>query len=363
MNPEYDAEELTRSLRWAQASAATDPEPNFGVAVLPRYAKAGHTGLLSRPGTHVLCTLPKKFRFAPQDAWAGGPDGSTGTKFEVDLVAVYNEAGRTEFGRDLGPDSPLATLLRDDYGLRTGFTPPPAVPAASEGLAGRGMGRPVRRWPPGFSQAPRELPLGAPETPARAPPPPCAPPPALLRWADPSCTYAYTDGSHTPGSGRAGAGVWLPDGLPDGSCPAAPPGDRRAPTCVAGGDDAPKDLLGLGGAWAEYTFVGVQTSIRAELIAIRQAVLLCDGGSELVVFTDCLSAMNMLRRWWYSPNTMLLHHERPLIESTARAIRDRCGPVRLVKVRSHVGIPGNEIADAVAALAATGGGASHLRGR
>ena len=153
MNPEYDAEELTRSLRWAQASAATDPEPNFGVAVLPRYAKAGHTGLLSRPGTHVLCTLPKKFRFAPQDAWAGGPDGSTGTKFEVDLVAVYNEAGRTEFGRDLGPDSPLATLLRDDYGLRTGFTPPPAVPAAREGLAGRGMGRPVRRWPPGFSQA------------------------------------------------------------------------------------------------------------------------------------------------------------------------------------------------------------------
>ena len=361
MNPEYDAEELTRALRWAQASAATDPCPNFGIAVLPRYAKAGHTGLLSRPGTHVLCTLPEGFRFAPQDAWAGDTDHSTGARFAVDLVAVYNEGGRTKFGGGLGPGSPLEALLRRDYGLRRRMTAPPAVPTPLPGrMAGKDPARPMHRWPPGFSDAPREAPLcpGGPRVAPPTPPLP-VPPRARLRWADQAQTYAYTDGSHAPG-GRAGAGVWLPNGLPDGRYRGADPGAPAPPTCLHGTDDPPPALRGLGGAWAEYTFGGVQTSIRAELVAIREAVRLCKGDGDLVVFTDCLSAMNMLRRWWHAPNTMLTHHDRPLVASTAAAIESRVGRVHLAKVRSHVGVPGNEAADAVAALAASGEGAARL---
>ena len=138
----------------------------------------------------------------------------------------------------------------------------------------------------------------------------------------------------------------------------APPGE---PVCLTGSVAAPKPLRGLGGGWAAYTFGGVQTSIRAELVAIREAVRLCPGGGELVVFTDCLSAMNLLGRWWRAPNSMLLHHERPLVEGIASCILAREGPVRLAKVRSHVGIPGNEAADAIAGLASTGAGAQHLQ--
>ena len=361
MNPEYDAEELTRALRWAIASAADDGGPNLGLAVLPRYAKAGHTALLGTRGCHVLCTMPQGFRFTPQDAWTGTRDTSTGARFPVDIAVVYNEKGRLEFGSGLAAGSPLESLLREEFGLVGAFSPPPPLPDV--GVGSRRAVPQLRRWPPGLREAPREDCLEG------APPPLELPTGAALAWLDSiPClgrrwsglgrTLVFADGSHTRGSARAGAGVWTPF---SGDPPAAPgPGSSLpAPDAAAAGPWAP-DVARPLGRWEGYTFTGVQNSVRAELVAIREAIRAHPGEGELVLFTDCLSALCMIRRWWFSPNTMLLHHERPLVEGITSEIFRRSGLVRLVKVRSHVGIPGNEVADTIAAWAASSDGAVRL---
>jgi len=93
MNPEYDAEEIAKFIRWAASSAASDIEPNLGIAIIPKYDKSAHTAMLRSPGIHVLATIQKGFHFVPYTAWTGEEDRSTGTKFLVDIVVIYNSAG------------------------------------------------------------------------------------------------------------------------------------------------------------------------------------------------------------------------------------------------------------------------------
>ena len=231
MNPMYDAEELARSLRWAVASASADPSPNMGIAIIPRYARAAHTSVLGArgrhdvmmgtPGVHVLTTLEKGFRFLPQDAWKGGPDSTTGTKFMVDIVLIYNEAGRLAHGSGLTPDGPLALSLAANYGTRVAFREPPALAAGrgprvgSRAPAGCSL---LKRWPPGFKGVPREAPARALDPVPREPPPVVGEPPAG-RWA--GWEVVYTDGSKAEGP-RAGAGVYWPDAEDSVHPPAAP---------------------------------------------------------------------------------------------------------------------------------------------
>jgi hypothetical protein len=99
MIPEYDSEKLARYMRWARESVRTDEAANLGVGIVPRYQRAAHTEMLDTPGLHVLAMMSQGFRFVPLDAWKGGKDLSTGTKFAVDVVVFYNEMGRQHCDR------------------------------------------------------------------------------------------------------------------------------------------------------------------------------------------------------------------------------------------------------------------------
>jgi hypothetical protein len=58
MNPEYDAEEIVKSVRWAASSAASDTEPNLGIAIIPKYDESAHTAML---GSH-----PQEYTYSPR---------------------------------------------------------------------------------------------------------------------------------------------------------------------------------------------------------------------------------------------------------------------------------------------------------
>jgi ribonuclease HI len=102
------------------------------------------------------------------------------------------------------------------------------------------------------------------------------------------------------------------------------------------------------GTWRAYRFGGVQNSLRAELVALREAITVSTDTRPLVVFTDCQSAIHLVDRFWRSPHTLSMHHELPLIEQIAEAIKARTNRVGIVKVPAHVGLHGNEVADSIA---------------
>jgi hypothetical protein len=106
--------------------------------------------------------------------------------------------------------------------------------------------------------------------------------PGQLRWK--SHAVAYTDGSKRD-PGRAGAGVYFPDA--SNSILQASP----LPVEEALQNEVPRNP-----AWQGYTIAGVQNSLRAEVVALRQAVRLWNDHARLVAFIDCLTALHMVSR-------------------------------------------------------------------
>ena len=356
-NPEYDADELARSLRWAAASARADKGPHMGIGILPRFRAGGYMSMMNTPGIHVLATLSKGFKFLPQDFWKGGEDRSTGTKFEVLIVAVYNQKGLDEYGNGLDTNGPLATYLRANHKMEGEYSPPKRFPtAASQTNVGRS--RPItapvfardskipllRRPPPNFATARTE------ENSTSVTPTDMTAPGweamGELKWAN--HVQIYTDGSKLSGGG-AGAGVVFMNHKESNYTGARDPPEIRGP--VKARIEYPKDAT-----WCTYAFAGVQNAYRAELIAIRQALRCAvpTGTQPVVIFTDSLTAMYNAIKYWERPHMLRYHHELPIIEEIVRLASDLGGGVSLVKVRAHTGVPGNEIADAAAGLAATG---------
>ena len=72
--------------------------------------------------------------------------------------------------------------------------------------------------------------------------------------------------------------------------------------------------------WRSYAFAGVQNAFRAELIAIRQA--LRDAAPKntkpVVIFTDSLTALYNVIKYWERPHLLRHHHERPIIEEIVK---------------------------------------------
>ena len=102
-------------------------------------------------------------------------------------------------------------------------------------------------------------------------------------------------------------------------------------------------------AWGAYVFDGVQNALRAELVALRQAVSGSRDAAPMVAFTDCqFSSTDGGEVFWRLPHTMTHHHEHDLVKGVVDAVLAPTHPVHLVKVRAHTGLHGNEVADSVA---------------
>jgi ribonuclease HI len=87
--------------------------------------------------------------------------------------------------------------------------------------------------------------------------------------------------------------------------------------------------------------MGVGTSNQAELLAIREALSWASPAEEIVLNVDSRYAIGVIsKNWMVSKNLELVHEIQRLFRSFPR--------IRMVKVRGHAGVLGNEMADALA---------------
>ena len=154
---------------------------------------------------------------------------------------------------------------------------------------------------------------------------PRPPPPLRKNWRE----YAYTDGSHIKDNGDAagpglGAAVYAHgEGMLGELCIYIDPRPSRG---------------------------GEHNIMRAELTALYAAV----AAGRRHVMTDSQSCLNMIARALAAPHDLAEHRYNKLLRQLCELVQNADSSVHLYKVASHVGVVGNERADAMAVAVARG---------
>jgi ribonuclease HI len=104
-----------------------------------------------------------------------------------------------------------------------------------------------------------------------------------------------------------------------------------------------------------FTFNGPQTITRAELFAIREAVKISlaetQDDTPVVIYTDSKVSLLLLRKWLHQPNLMRYHKHRKIVEEIISLAAHSLQPIQFRKVKSHIRVTGNEVADSLAKFA------------
>ena len=90
---------------------------------------------------------------------------------------------------------------------------------------------------------------------------------------------------------------------------------------------------------------------RAELLAILQAVQSTTG--DVIIATDSACSLSQIHNSIMSPKRMAFHKHKHLLQAILQALASHVGDVTLCKVKAHIGVIGNEVADYHAKQAAT----------
>jgi ribonuclease HI len=165
-------------------------------------------------------------------------------------------------------------------------------------------------------------------------------PPLLYDWRQ----FIYTDGSvlSDPGEGQPGIGaaVYIP------GRPAAGQIALTVPiSCIHRNDSV--DLTCF------------NTISRAELSALHVALekgteLHREDGDTVNIATDSLGSMHALLKAIHRPQDMVEHRHRQILQQMAKVVESSTAVIHVWKVKSHIGIVGNELADAAAVAVASG---------
>ena len=330
--PGRDGPMLEKAMRWAISSALLCPdEATCTVVVMPDVNGYPHLQYLKHPSVTILaCLLPRHLQskaplLNPPMVWAGAqsPMGDAPTSARprdtLYIAAVCNAAGAARYLPALRTHLAGASLNPTDKD--GAFLPPPPQvvkpPRALERVMQAGQGSFTPTLCPLIS-----LPLSEQLT-------------QRLLCLRPLCAEegvlsAFTDGScikHKDGKQSIGAAVHFVQ--PDGSA----------------------DTMLVNPNGEGYT----NTINRAELSAIHQALHAADTGDSLHLYTDSLCSIHLIRRMLDSPWTLTECKHEKMLQSIVEILRQRAeagATTHMHKVRSHVGIMGNEKADEAAKLAA-----------
>ena len=347
--PSYTHDDLRRCVYWALMSAAHSSQASLTCLLLPDWPGSAFNVLIRDNAAlaHVVLRIPKARMYVTcRGTWSGRQAQLVTGKWGVNLVVVANAGGKAMLG-----SLDVARLCR---GVSSAlWTSPAARLVYSDGVPGTVEASALfREWQrlqpqPSDTSLPRTSKYRAAARRARAagsvlpgPPRGQLPYPGDLtlettlrhNWRD----LVYTDGScqMRPGATTQslGSAVYAP--------PQAPPPGHQPPQ-------------GVSYSYASDGVGPTNTINRAELVAIWQA-LLHPGVTHIA--TDSAVSLATIDRFAKDPASMRNHKHRMLIDAICREVarRPSGSPVHLLKVISHAGVVGNELADVAAGEAAAG---------
>ena len=97
-NPEYEAKDMEKALRWAIFSAQEIDEPVLTAFVLPNWAGTAYLRWMSHPLVQEITIIKKtQFRFKDPKHWATGKKFSSHAKWDMKFLIVANTAGLQRF--------------------------------------------------------------------------------------------------------------------------------------------------------------------------------------------------------------------------------------------------------------------------
>jgi exonuclease III/ribonuclease HI len=389
-SPDFTEEQANKAMVWAIQSAIQTEQPTLTMLLIPTYTKSGDSTahmkwVKNYPGCcKHLMTLPKSLvKLEPSPTARHQP--AEHLKWSTQLIAVGNTAGFAKYlpywkesaegltwrqafkeaiqtslepsASNTGSSPSHASELRlNDEGAAWWTSPPSPTTMQPRTDCTKLVPTPgFKKRPQDTKQRPRSRDLaslmsqdpralGALSRAVRAATRAMAlavTPAAPLRfnWRD----FIYTDGSVLANrqdvSPGIGAGVYIPDNLRLKRHEAA-----IAVSCFQDSDDQQPAC--------------VNTINRAELaaidVALKEAMQQTDSPPEIHIATDSLASIYQVRRANTRPQDMKEHRHLNIIENIARAISSSTSIVHLWKVRSHIGIVGNEIADETAVAVSNG---------
>ena len=355
-NPEYEDSDLTRNVATAIAAARNTSAPVFGIHILPAWTDTNRTAYMKWLSIypeyckHLLHIPRKRFMFETPTSWTGGDRFASHPRWAVNLLITGNQSGFQAYfpyherafldGFCAALTTSLNKVLPRDHQIvhmaaYLKLANPPQREILSPSLQHR-LG-----YPTSSKYAARKDDTG---TPACLPLNPSLPldttptqllntlldalpeaPPLLFDWKK----FAYTDGScKTAGSSpdwpqdapNLGSGVYIP---------------------------ATEDKLSV----LPLTTKGYTNTInRAELVALLHAIKY--GATDIA--TDSLCSIHQIRKQMQRPQDMADHKHATLLHELSQQIAESPAQVHIWKVKSHVGIVGNEIADEIAKQVARG---------
>lgn len=312
MNPEYVNEELDKALRWAIA-ASQGGHPFCAVLVYPRFKMATYMELLAHRNVGLIAEFDRhSFAFKTPDHWQSSGEGTgAGTaKWPVMVIEVSNEAGRARF-KSVNAETDIIGAAVDAGAVLTtaedrAFDTDPDMWLSQP----RGFARVQAGRPPPPAQGKYSLEGREGEVKARG---------ARELQTEGWDTVAFTDGSMI--QEEVGAGYVVPE----------------------------EDITVL------MKVMGPQTVNRAELTAIYAVLQDMAPSKDLVVYTDSKVAIQKLAAWAANPETLVGDKHESLVAAMGGLIAGRPGRFALRKIKAHVGLQGNELADEAAKRAALEG--------
>ena len=313
--PEFEPEAMEKALRWAILSAEQSDSASLTAFIMPDTPSTGFYKWLQHPTVMPLCKIGRNsFRFKTADHWKSGQTYNGHTKSDVIIFLVANDKGlslvddarlrqqlQAAAVQHAGHHVTMHNIERNnqpDDELIRGLYEPKQFPTATYDMP--------HSWIDSYNHEHESLRHILTHPPKRY---------------DPT-SMVYTDGNYKKDTNLAGAGVYT---MKDGD---------EVRIKIRPSKPGP-----------------VHTINRAELIAIYMALDQWREDSNLVIATDSANAMKGINRQLRNPQQLKYHVHKYLLKAIGDVLieRARLGlQSSIIKVKSHIGVQGNTIADAVA---------------